>query len=75
MLRANVRLARQSETSDEQMVKKAVILLFNGVEETEFVITTNVLRRAGIELIIAGVENNQKPVKGCQNIVIEPDVG
>lgn len=91
MLRANIRLARQqlkkssSSAEGENMSstsnKRAIIFLFPDVEETEFVITANVLRRAGIDLTVVGVEQNeqqkqqqqQQPIKGCQNIFITPD--
>lgn len=88
MLRANIRLARQqlkkssSSAEGENMSstgnKKAIIFLFPDFEETEFVITANVLRRAGIDLTVVGVEQNeqqqqQQPIKGCQNIFITPD--
>lgn len=75
MQRANIRLTRQTTGNGNkmEMSKKAIIFLFNNVEETEFVITTNVLRRAGLHVIVAGVEENLEPIKGVEKIIISPD--
>lgn len=76
MLRANLRLNRQFKTTtNEEMTKRGIIFLFNNTEECEFVIAADVLRRAGVDLKIVGVEESLKPIKGCQNIVISPEEG
>jgi len=41
--------------------KKALLLLANGSEESEVVITVDVLRRAGIKLTISSIEGNRDP--------------
>lgn len=82
MLRANLRLNRfeKEQECDKiskeiaiNMVKTALIFLYDGVEESEFVITLDTLRRAGIQVTVAGILKNVRPIKGCQNILITPD--
>lgn len=79
MLRANIRLprdtARKLLATEKMSNKRAIIFLFPDVEETEFVITANVLRRAGIDVTVVGLGPNVQPIKGCQNILITPDKG
>ncbi|XP_066993999.1 Parkinson disease protein 7 [Anabrus simplex] len=52
--------------------KSAVVLLAEGAEEMEFVISADVLRRAGINVTVAGVAGT-KPVKCSRDVVISPD--
>lgn len=47
------------------MTKTAVILFAPGAEETELVITCDVLRRAGVDVTIAGVTLSDDPVIEC----------
>ena len=54
--------------------KSALVLLAEGAEEMEFVISADVLRRAGISVTVAGVNGNS-PVKCSREIVICPDAG
>ncbi len=54
------------------MSKKVLILLAEGFEEIEAVTPMDVLRRAGLEVTIAGVTG--KNVKGAHGISIEADV-
>lgn len=51
----------------------ALLLLSEGAEEMETVITADVLRRGGIDVTIAGVEG-ANPVVCSRNVVIKPDV-
>ena len=55
------------------MVKKALVFLATGAEEMETVITVDVLRRGGIEVILAGV-NGDNAVLCSRNVKIVPDV-
>uniref|UniRef100_A0A4D5R9I3 Protein DJ-1 n=1 Tax=Scolopendra viridis TaxID=118503 RepID=A0A4D5R9I3_SCOVI len=54
------------------MSKKAIILLAEGAEEMETVITTDVLRRGGIDVTVAGIVGKD-PVKCSRDVVILPD--
>ncbi|ALC41954.1 dj-1beta [Drosophila busckii] len=55
-----------------KMSKSAVIILAEGAEEMEFTIAADVLRRAGINVTVAGLNGNE-PVKCSRNVVIVPD--
>ncbi len=52
---------------------KALVLLATGSEEMEAVISIDVLRRAGIEVTVAGVDGAE-PVRCSRGVVIAPDV-
>uniref|UniRef100_A0A646QII5 DJ1 n=1 Tax=Hemiscolopendra marginata TaxID=943146 RepID=A0A646QII5_9MYRI len=54
------------------MSKKALVLLAEGAEEMETVITTDVLRRGGIDVTVAGIVGKE-PVKCSRDVVILPD--
>uniref|UniRef100_T1IZC7 DJ-1/PfpI domain-containing protein n=1 Tax=Strigamia maritima TaxID=126957 RepID=T1IZC7_STRMM len=54
------------------MTKRALLLLAEGAEEMETVITADVLRRGGINVTIAGVAGSD-PVKCSRDVVILPD--
>lgn len=55
------------------MSKSAVILLADGAEEMEAVITIDVLRRGGVNVVVAGV-NGSGPVKCSREVVLVPDM-
>ena len=54
------------------MAKRAVIFLAEGFEETEAVTTIDVLRRAGIEVTVVGVDT--KTVKASRGVVVKADI-
>jgi 4-methyl-5(b-hydroxyethyl)-thiazole monophosphate biosynthesis len=53
------------------MAKRAVILLAPGYEELEAVAVVDILRRAGIEALLAGLEEG--PVPSARDVKIVPD--
>lgn len=53
-------------------MQKALLLLAEGAEEMEAVITADVLRRGGVEVTIAGL-GGMTPVKCSRSVVIVPD--
>lgn len=53
------------------MAKSVLCLVTNGVEEIELVTPVDLMRRAGIDVVIASL--NEGSVKGRSGIVIEPD--
>lgn len=63
---------RRYSFSNESMTKKALLILAEGAEEMETVISADVLRRAGIDVTIAGL-TGCSPVKCSRNVVIVPD--
>jgi len=54
------------------MDKKAVIVLAQGFEEIEAVTPIDILRRAGVNVVVAGLRS--KSVKGAHDITINTDV-
>jgi protein DJ-1 len=54
------------------MSKKALIFLATGAEEMETVITADVLRRAGIDVTLAGI-NGKDSVVCSRQVKIVPD--
>ncbi|KAI1290887.1 Parkinson disease protein 7 -like protein [Halotydeus destructor] len=54
--------------------KKALVIIAEGSEESETVITVDMLRRAGVDVTVAGL-NGTLPVQCSQNIMLVPDKG
>ncbi|KAG8434265.1 hypothetical protein GDO86_012587 [Hymenochirus boettgeri] len=52
--------------------KKALVILAKGAEEMETVIPTDVMRRAGIKVIVAGL-TGKDPVQCSRDVLICPD--
>ena len=53
------------------MAKKAILILADGFEEIEAITPLDILRRAGVDVIAAGLENTS--VKGARGTVIQAD--
>ena len=53
--------------------KKALVILAPGAEEMETVISVDVLRRAKIDVTLAGLDGNE-PVECSRSVKIVPDV-
>jgi 4-methyl-5(b-hydroxyethyl)-thiazole monophosphate biosynthesis len=53
------------------MAKKAIIILAQGFEEIEAVTAIDILRRADIDLTVAGLDSQE--VKGAHDLVIKAD--
>ncbi|MFA6075861.1 MAG: DJ-1 family glyoxalase III [Negativicutes bacterium] len=53
-------------------MKKALIIIANGTEEIEATTLANVLRRADVEVTLAGVGG--KTLRGSRNIIISADI-
>ncbi|KAL9890798.1 uncharacterized protein ACN427_009627 [Glossina fuscipes fuscipes] len=74
-LLANAELSRfysEKKALNGKEPKSAVIIFANGAEEMEVAIPADVLRRAKVDVILAGLCDN-KPVKCNQGLVIVPD--
>ncbi|EDQ89134.1 uncharacterized protein MONBRDRAFT_8547 [Monosiga brevicollis MX1] len=57
----------------EEASKRALVLLAPGAEEMETVITVDVLRRAKLEVVLAGLESAD-PITCSRNVVLVPDM-
>ncbi|HTM43706.1 MAG TPA: DJ-1 family glyoxalase III [Polyangiaceae bacterium] len=55
------------------MTSRALLLLATGAEEMEVAIAADVMRRAGIEVTVAGVDGAQ-PVRCSRGLLITPDL-
>ncbi|XP_063225919.1 protein dj-1beta [Bacillus rossius redtenbacheri] len=71
--RFNINCAKYCFASST-MSKSALVLLAEGAEEMEFVVSVDILRRAGITTTVAGL-NNTNPVICSRNVGIVPDMG
>lgn len=54
------------------MSKSALLILADGAEEMEAVISADVMRRGGIKVTIAGLDSSE-PVKCSRDVVVVPD--
>lgn len=52
-------------------MKKIVVLLAKGFEETEAVVPIDILRRGGVELVVAGVDGDT--ITGAHGLTVETD--
>ncbi|KAJ2356312.1 hypothetical protein GGF43_002158, partial [Coemansia sp. RSA 2618] len=59
--------------NNKQHQKKAIVFLAEGSEDMEVVITTDVLRRAGIQVLVLAVEVSSGPVTCSRGVKITPD--
>lgn len=62
----------QAANSKRYKMTKALVFLAEGAEEMETVITVDTLRRAGIEVTLAGLDGEQT-VLCSRNVKIVPD--
>jgi 4-methyl-5(b-hydroxyethyl)-thiazole monophosphate biosynthesis len=56
------------------MTASAVVFMAPGFEEMELTITVDIMRRAGIDVKIAGLESSPVAVTGSRGIMMMPDV-
>jgi protein DJ-1 len=54
------------------MTKRALVILAEGAEEMETIITVDVLRRAGVEVVLAGLDT-ETPVTCSRGVRLLPD--
>ena len=59
--------------TEETLPKRALVLLAPGAEEMEVVIVVDVLRRGGIEVVLAGVDG-AGPVRCSRAVTLVPDM-
>lgn len=52
---------------------RALVILAEGAEETEVVVTVDVLRRGGVEVVVAGL-GGDRPVSCSRGITLVPDL-
>eukprot|EP00128_Syssomonas_multiformis_P007247 Colp12_sorted_trinity150504_noHs@22856 len=57
---------------DENMAPTALVFLAGGAEEMETVIVVDVLRRGGVETVLAGLEGSG-PVQCSRHVTVVPD--
>ncbi len=60
-------------TKSESARRRVLVLLAEGAEEMEHVITVDVLRRAEIEVVVAGLAGSG-PVRCSRGVIVTPDV-
>lgn len=53
---------------------KALVLLAEGAEEIEVIVPTDILRRGGVDVTIAGLAQGGGPVRCSRDVVLTPDV-
>jgi len=53
-------------------MKSALVLLADGFEEIETMTIVDVLRRAGVEVVIAGIKDGE--LASAHNVLLLPDV-
>ncbi len=61
------------EPSSREEVKRALVVLAEGAEEMEVTIIVDVLRRASVDVVLAGLDGDAK-VFCSRRVVIQPDV-
>jgi 4-methyl-5(b-hydroxyethyl)-thiazole monophosphate biosynthesis len=55
------------------MSKNVFVFMASGFEEMELTITTDILRRAGLNVKTVSLEDSEKPVTGSRQIKMLPD--
>ncbi|HNW11426.1 MAG TPA: DJ-1/PfpI family protein, partial [Candidatus Rifleibacterium sp.] len=56
------------------MAPRVVVFMAQGFEEMELTITVDILRRAGVEAVIAGLVKDIAPITGSRGIKMLPDM-
>ncbi|KAJ1739779.1 hypothetical protein IWW42_003324 [Coemansia sp. RSA 1085] len=59
--------------ANSQHQKKAIVFIAEGSEEMEAVITIDVLRRAGVQVVVLAVEHAAGPLTCSRGVKISPD--
>ncbi len=70
-MRTQKKINTPSNSERIAMPKKAIVILAEGFEEIEAVTVIDILRRAGVEVAIAGLDGNK--IRGSRDISVETD--
>jgi len=62
----------KTTTKSAQQIKRALVIVFDGIEEVEALAPVDILRRAGVEVVMAGV-SQQSTVEGRNGIRFQAD--
>jgi protein DJ-1 len=64
----------RDDLDDVLPAPRAIVLLAEGAEEIEVVVPIDILRRGGVEVVLAGLSQSGGPVRCGRGVVITPDV-
>jgi protein DJ-1 len=64
----------RDDLDDALPAPRAIVLLAEGAEEIEVVVPIDILRRGGVEVVVAGLSQSGGPVRCGRGVVITPDV-